>query len=82
MTVVGQTDGIGEDDRITNYAVGHMMGGFDGMLHADLLNESRSAETVFRVFYCDGTFEDVRTRMGSSAWEYYAALLSGDHGEK
>lgn len=74
--IVEHIDGISEDDKMTNMAVGHMMGGFDGMVHADLLNSYESAKTVFRVYYTDGTSQLVETEDGSSAYRKYASYLN------
>ncbi len=65
VEIIGQTEGISEDDTLMNYAAGHMMGGFDGMVHADLLNESEGPTTTFKIFYDNGTTE-VKTVLNSS----------------
>ncbi len=57
VEIIEQTTGLSEDDKLTNYAAGHMMGGFDGMVHAYLLNESESSKTTFYISYEDGSTE-------------------------
>lgn len=57
VEIVEQSEGISEDDQLTNLAVGHMMGGFDGMVHASLLNESEGPTTTFLITYDNGTTE-------------------------
>ena len=54
------------------------MGGFDGMVHANMLNSYESAKTVFLVIYTDGTKERVETEDGSSAYRKYVSYLSGE----
>lgn len=59
------TEGISESDALMNYAVGHMMGGFDGMVHASILNESEGPTTTFLITYNNGTTE-IKTVLDSS----------------
>lgn len=68
VEIIGQSEGISEDEVLMNYAVGHMMGGFDGMVHADLLNESEGPTTTFKITYDNGTTQ-VKTVLNSS-FEY------------
>lgn len=68
-------DGLDEDDKLTNLAVGDMMGGFDGMVYADMINEEDSAKTIFKVTYTDGSVEYITTNNGSSAYYKYMRLV-------
>lgn len=68
VEIIGQTEGISEDDALMNYAVGHMMGGFDGMVHADILNESEGPTTTFKIIYDNGTI-DIKT-VANSSFQY------------
>ena len=65
VEIVGRSKGISEDDQLTNLAAGHMMGGFDGMVHASLLNESEGPTTTFLITYDNGTTE-IKTVLDSS----------------
>lgn len=65
VEIVGQSEGISESDQLTNLAAGHMMGGFDGMVHASLLNESEGPATTFLITYDNGTNE-IKTVLDSS----------------
>lgn len=38
--IINTMPGISEEDKLNNLVVGHMMGGFHGVMHARLLNES------------------------------------------
>lgn len=75
--IVDHIEGISENDKLTNLAAGHMMGGFDGMVHANMLNSYEIAKTVFLVIYTDGTKELVEVEDGSSAYRKYASYLNG-----
>ena len=68
VEIIGQSEGISENDQLTNLAAGHMMGGFDGMVHASLLNESEGPTTTFLITYNNGTSE-IKTVLDSS-FEY------------
>ena len=65
VDIIAQTEGISESDQLTNLAAGHMMGGFDGMVHASLLNESEGPTTTFLITYDNGTTE-IKTVLDSS----------------
>ena len=73
--LVGISKGISEDDALTNLAAGHMMGGFDGMVHAQLLNDSQRPTATFQVFYNNGTCEVVTVDIGSSQYNYYINFI-------
>ena len=73
--IVEQIAGLNEDDKLTNLAAGHMMGGFHGMMHASSLNSYESAKTIFLVVYTDGSCEYVETEDGSSAYRKYIKYL-------
>lgn len=66
-----QIDGLDEDDKYSNLALGHMFDGFTGYVMADLYNADHSAKTVFLVTYTDGTSELIETENGSSDYRYY-----------
>ncbi len=68
VEIIGYTEGISDDDALMNYAVGHMMGGFDGMVHADILNESEGPTTTFKITY-DNNTTDIKT-VANSSFEY------------
>lgn len=65
VEIIAQSEGISEDDQLTNLAAGHMMGGFDGMVHASLLNESEGPTTTFLITYDNETTE-IKTVLDSS----------------
>ena len=65
VEVIGQTEGISEDEQLSNYAAGHMMCGFNGMVHASLLNDSEGPTTTFRIFYDNNTVE-IKSVLNSS----------------
>lgn len=46
--------GISEDEELMNYATGHMMGGFEGMVQAEILNQNEGAKTKFLIKYKNG----------------------------
>ena len=63
VEIIAQSEGIDENDQLTNLAAGHMMGGFDGMVHASLLNESEGPTTTFLITYDNGTSETINFRI-------------------
>lgn len=65
VEIIAQSEGISESDQLTNLAAGHMMGGFDGMVHASLLNESEGPKTTFIITYDNGTTE-IKTVLDNS----------------
>ncbi len=69
VEIIGHTEGISEDDALMNYAAGHMMGGFEGMVQADILNDSERPTTTFLVKYDNGTQKIITANDGS--YEYY-----------
>ena len=73
VEIIGYTEGISEDDQLSNYAAGHMMGGFNGMVHASLLNDSEGPSTTFRIIYDNNTIE-VKTVLNGSL-EYRNLIL-------
>ena len=73
--IVAESDGLDEDDKLTNLAVGEMMDGFDGMVFADIYNQEHSATTTFRVTYTDGTSELIETENGSSQYRKFMKYL-------
>lgn len=75
VEIIGYTEGISEDDQLTNYAAGHMMGGFDGMVHAYFLNESEGATTTFQITYDNGTYENKTVRNNSSEYQRLIRLV-------
>lgn len=75
VEIVSIEEGISESDQLMNYAVGHMMGGFDGMVHASLLNESEGAKTTFKIVYDDGSVKYRKVNNGSSEYNKYIQYL-------
>ena len=73
--VIGQVSGIDEDEALFNLAVGDSLGGFDGMMHAFFLNESDPGETIFLVYYDDGTAEIKQVKNGSALYNKYVSYL-------
>ena len=73
VEIIGYSEGISEDDQLSNYAAGHMMGGFNGMVHASLLNDSEGPTTTFRIVYDNNTVE-IKTVLNSSL--EYRSLIS------
>lgn len=65
VEIIAQSEGISESDQLTNLAAGHMMGGFNGMVHASLLNESEGPTTTFLIIYDNGTTE-IKTVLDNS----------------
>ena len=57
VEIISFNDEITEDEALLNYAVGHMMGGFEGMVQASILNDSYQPNTTFLITYNDGTCE-------------------------
>ena len=73
--IVGQSEGISEDDQLTNLAAGHMIGGFEGMVHASILNDSEAPTTTFQITYDNGTTKIVTIKDGTSNYYYYMNLV-------
>lgn len=74
VQIVEHKDGINEDDKLMNYAVGHMMGGFDGIMQAHLLNEFEGAKTTFYVTYDDGSSEHITLDEYDANYDYLISL--------
>ena len=77
VKIIAETEGISDDEKMLNYTVGHMMGGFDGMVHADILNDELSATTTFKIFYTNGDQEVKVVRNSSLAYAKYIKYLKG-----
>ena len=75
VEIVGQSEGISEDDQLTNLAAGHMIGGFEGMVHASILNDSEAPTTTFQITYDNGTTKIVTIKDGISNYYYYMNLV-------
>ena len=75
VELIGYNEGISEDDALTNLATGHMMGGFDGMVHAQMLNDGQGPTATFQVFYDNGTCETVTVEVDSSNYNYYLNFI-------
>ena len=73
--IVEETDGLDEDEKFTNLIIGDELGGFDGMVFADIYNEDHSATTTFLVTYTDGTTELVEVNNGSKWYRKYMKYL-------
>lgn len=76
--IIGTMSGISEEDKLNNLAVGHMMGGFHGVMHARLLNESEGEKTTFLVIYSDNTSSTITVNNNSLAYKKYIAYLNND----
>lgn len=75
VEIYDEIDGLSEDDKLSNYAAGHMMGGFHGMVMADIYNSNNSAKTIFLVVYDDGTSELIETENESSHYYRYMRMV-------
>ena len=84
VELVEQLDGyaqvLSEDDKLTNLALGHMTGGFDGMVAADVYNSSYKkqipAKRRYRLTYSDGSRTTVTLVVGTSLERKYYNLVS------
>ncbi len=77
VEILNQTDGIDEDEQLLNYAVGHMISGFDGMVHASVLNDELSDTTTFKIEYSNGSTEIKVVNNNSLAYSKYIKFLKG-----
>ncbi len=73
--IVSHFKGISKNDQITNYAAAHMMGGFDGMVHAHLLNKEQCSKTVFEITYVDGSKQNITVPDESPQYNKYIQFL-------
>ena len=71
VELIGYNDGISEGDALTNLATGHMMGGFDGMVHAQMLNDSQGPTATFEVFYDNNTSKIITVDIDSIEYRFY-----------
>ncbi len=69
-------ESISQDEQMLNYANGHMMGGFEGVFMANLINENSYPETVFLIFYDDGSTKRKRVKNNSYDYKYYRTLAN------
>lgn len=69
--IINEYDALTEADKTTNLAVGHAIGGFEGMVAADIHNKANSTITVFEVIYTDKTKKIIETVKGSSSYYKY-----------
>lgn len=69
--ILEEIEGFTEDEQLMNYAAGHMMGGFDGMVQASILNEFNKDQTVFQLYYDDNSTEVVKVDNDSRLYSYY-----------
>lgn len=67
--VVNENQELSDDDKLLNYAAGHLMGGFDGMVQADILNETKL--TTFKLYYDNGSTKFVTVENNSAKYNYY-----------
>lgn len=77
----GYTQVLNEDEKLTNLAVGHMMGGFDGMVAADVYNSNYRkqipAKRRYRLTYSDGSRTTVLLNVGTNLErKYYNLVIS------
>lgn len=75
VVIIEEIDGLDEDEQLENLVVGDMIGGFDGMVCAEIYNQDHSAQTVFLVTYDDGSQERILTDNGSRAYRRYINLM-------
>ena len=68
--ILEEIEGFTEDEQLMNYAAGHMMGGFDGMVQASILNEFNKDQTVFQLYYDDNSTEVVKVDNDSRLYSY------------
>lgn len=73
--IICESGGISEADKLMNYAAGHMMGGFEGMVQADILNESEGPSTTFLVVYENGAENMVTVLNSSRDYKKYIGYL-------
>ena len=52
-----------------------MIGGFEGMVHASILNDSEAPTTTFQITYDNGTTKIVTIKDGTSNYYYYMNLV-------
>lgn len=69
--IIEETEGLDEDEKLTNLAVGDMMGGFEGMVYADMYNSDYSATTTFLITYKDGSTAVKEVKNGTSLYRKY-----------
>lgn len=69
--IISYNEGISDGDALTNLASGHMMSGFDGMVHASLLNESQGPTVTFQLCYDDGSIKNVTVDYGGIEYRFY-----------
>ena len=75
-TIIGREKGITQEEKSINYAVGHMMGGFDGVVRADILNDSYPDKVTFKIFYDDGSSGVDKVEVGSLSYRTYMKYLN------
>lgn len=75
VEIIAQTEGFSEDDELMNYAAGHMMGGFDGMVQASILNDYEKPTTTFEITYDNGSTEIITVNNDSFDYNYYIKYL-------
>ena len=73
--ILEEYDGISEDEELMNYAAGHMMGGFEGMVQADILNQNNGAQTKFLIKYKNGKEKGVVVLNSSLEYKTYYRYL-------
>ena len=80
VELIEQIDGfthyMSEDDKLTNLALGHMTGGFDGMVAADVYNMCNEKKVVpakrrYRLTYSDGSVKTVQLIVGTTIERSY-----------
>ncbi len=76
--IIDTMPGISEEDKLNNLVVGHMMNGFNGVMHANLLNESEGEKTTFLVIYSDNTSSTITVNNNSLAYKKYITYLNND----
>lgn len=75
VKIISKDEGISEEDADMNYAVGHMMGGFNGVMHAQLLNENEASTTTFKITYNDRSVNYVEVKNGSALYNKYMRYI-------
>lgn len=75
VTLINQTNGISEDDKLENLAAGHILDGFMGMVAASILNDDQEGTSTFLIKYSNGDTKITTTKNGSPEYKKYINFL-------
>lgn len=75
VEIASRKAGFSEEDQLSHLVIGHMEGGFDGMVTASVYNDYHSAETTFKVYYDNKTYKFITAKDGSTTYNYYIRLV-------